>query len=160
MFETRFSDTKSKQSSQLMICTSKECIRSAANLKYSMNLSANPCNDFYDFCCGKWSQEHPNHGWYSSFSTFTTITEKIVIKAMKVLSEDLKTDEPVAVGQAKLLFQSCLSTGICWLSQIWFISLNHNYACRVRWCARATTSLPLSVIYRPSDNTNLLRSKW
>uniref|UniRef100_A0AAR5PYJ0 Endothelin-converting enzyme 1 n=2 Tax=Dendroctonus ponderosae TaxID=77166 RepID=A0AAR5PYJ0_DENPD len=92
------------------ICTSSECIRSAANFKYSINFSADPCDDFYQFCCGKWSQGHPNHGWYSGFSTFTTVTEKIAIEAMEVLGEGVKDGEPTAVAQAKKLYESCLAT--------------------------------------------------
>lgn len=76
-----------------------------------MNFSADPCDDFYQFCCGKWSQEHPNHGWYASFSTFITVTEKVTIEAMEVLGERVRDEEPAAVGQAKKLYASCLDTG-------------------------------------------------
>ncbi|CAG9762242.1 unnamed protein product [Ceutorhynchus assimilis] len=99
--------TKSK-TTQTHVCTTNECIRSAANLKYSINFSVDPCENFYEFCCGSWSKEHPNHGWYSSFSSFTTITEKIVLESMEVLSEGVKDGEPLVVSQAKMFYASCL----------------------------------------------------
>ncbi|XP_066245414.1 neprilysin isoform X2 [Euwallacea similis] len=97
-----------KPAKQSDLCMTNECIRSAANLKYSMNFSVQPCDNFYEFCCGKWSQQHPNHGWYPSFSTFTTVTEKIVIESMKVLKEDVEEGEPKAVSLAKKLYESCV----------------------------------------------------
>ncbi|XP_050300077.1 neprilysin isoform X2 [Anthonomus grandis grandis] len=97
-----------KRQNSAKLCTTSQCIRSAANLKYSMNFSVNPCDDFYKFCCGRWSKEHPNHGWYPSYSTFTTISEKIMIESMEVLQGDLEDDEPAAVGHAKRLYQSCM----------------------------------------------------
>ncbi|XP_066145515.1 endothelin-converting enzyme homolog [Euwallacea fornicatus] len=98
-----------KPAKQSDLCMTNECIRTAANLKYSMNFSVQPCDNFYDFCCGKWSQQHPNHGWYPTFSTFTTVTEKIVIESMKILGEAVEEDEPQAVSLAKRLYESCIT---------------------------------------------------
>lgn len=98
------------KSTSYKICTTNECLRSAANLKYSIDFSVDPCDNFYEFCCGKWSKEHPNHGWYSSFSTFTTVTEKIVIESLDILDNEVEDDEPKSVSQAKWFYQSCLNT--------------------------------------------------
>ncbi|KAF7277386.1 hypothetical protein GWI33_007981, partial [Rhynchophorus ferrugineus] len=92
------------------ICTSDKCIRTAANLKYSINFSVDPCDDFYEFCCGKWSKEHPNHGWYSSFSTFTTISEKVLLESLEILKMPENNKEPLSVNQAKRFYQSCMDT--------------------------------------------------
>lgn len=92
------------------LCITNKCIRTAANLKYSMNFSMDPCEDFYEFCCGKWSIEHPNHGWYTTFSTFSTISEKILLESLEVLSKKEVEDEPLSVSQAKWFYQSCMDT--------------------------------------------------
>lgn len=72
-----------------------------------------PCDDFYKFTCGKWSEEHPNHGWWRSFSSFSTISERIAIASQNALTNDNKTNltEPKALKKAKDFFKSCLDTG-------------------------------------------------
>ncbi|CAH1103990.1 unnamed protein product [Psylliodes chrysocephalus] len=91
------------------ICTSQECLRTASNFLSSINYSVDPCDNFYKFVCGKWSEEHPNHGWWNSFSSFTTITEKIAIASMNILSEDIDIDnDPEALKKSKDFYESCI----------------------------------------------------
>ncbi|KAK5643359.1 hypothetical protein RI129_007204 [Pyrocoelia pectoralis] len=92
------------------ICVSEECIRSAANLKLSMDLSVNPCDDFYKFTCGRWSNEHPNHGWYPHFSSFETADEKVAISVLEFLKSNMSNKYPLPVRQAKDLYLSCMDT--------------------------------------------------
>ncbi|CAH1159649.1 unnamed protein product [Phaedon cochleariae] len=99
--------TKSKEN----ICISNECLRTATNLKFSLDLSADPCEDFYRYTCGKWSEEHPNHGWWSSFSSFTTITEKVAIASLNALTKasvDKDEDEPEALRKSRDFYKSCM----------------------------------------------------
>lgn len=92
------------------LCVSEECLRSAANLRLSMDFSANPCDDFYKFTCGRWSIEHPNHGWYPHFSSFETADEKVAISVMEFLNSNISSSYPLPVRQAKDLYLSCMDT--------------------------------------------------
>jgi hypothetical protein len=40
-------------------CLSKNCIKTANQYLQSMNETANPCDNFYDFVCGNWKDEYP-----------------------------------------------------------------------------------------------------
>lgn len=40
------------------LCTSPNCIRAASYLLESMDFEADPCEDFYQFTCGKWDSYH------------------------------------------------------------------------------------------------------
>ncbi|CAG9861144.1 unnamed protein product [Phyllotreta striolata] len=92
------------------LCTSIECLRAASNYLSSMNSSVDPCDNFYEFVCGRWSNEHPNHGWWSSFSSFTTISEKIAITARNALTNPPDASEPEAVRKSKNFYTSCIDS--------------------------------------------------
>ncbi|KAI4463568.1 zinc metalloprotease family m13 neprilysin-related [Holotrichia oblita] len=91
-----------------IVCTSEECLRSAANLKLSMDFNADPCDDFYQYVCGNWKQEHINHGWYSRFSSFETINERIAVSTMDFLKSNSTKGEPLPVTQSRDLYKSCM----------------------------------------------------
>lgn len=40
-------------------CLTKECLRAASDLMYDMDISIDPCDDFYQFACGNWAENHP-----------------------------------------------------------------------------------------------------
>ncbi|KAI4463570.1 zinc metalloprotease family m13 neprilysin-related [Holotrichia oblita] len=94
-----------------IVCTSEECLRSAANLKLSMDFNADPCDDFYQYVCGNWKQEHINHGWYSRFSSFETINERIAVSTMDFLKSNSTKGEPLPVTQSRDLYKSCMDVG-------------------------------------------------
>lgn len=96
------------------VCTTDECLRAAANFKYSIDFTVDPCDDFYQFTCGNWAEEHPNHGWYASFSTFSTIDEKLSIHQMKFFESEPDKDvqEPEAVVKARNMYKSCMDVGL------------------------------------------------
>ncbi|RCN36032.1 hypothetical protein ANCCAN_18091 [Ancylostoma caninum] len=48
-------------------------------LTKTMNVSANPCKDFFDFSCGNWIANHPSSDKYSQFS----IVNKKMLEKMR-----------------------------------------------------------------------------
>lgn len=102
-----FSDCTGKILNQY--CATDECLRSAANLKYSLDLSVNPCDDFYTYSCGHWSQEHPNHGWFTSFSSFSAVNERIILESYNFLISEENSTKPVM--QSRMLYRSCVDQG-------------------------------------------------
>lgn len=91
------------------LCVSEECLRSAANLKLSIDVSVNPCDDFYKFVCGRWTKEHPNHGWYPHYSSFETADERIAISALNFLESNISETDPLPVKQSRDLYLSCMN---------------------------------------------------
>lgn len=47
-----------------------DCLRTAATFIQNMDSTANPCEDFFQYMCGNFEQEHPmpdsstSHDWY------------------------------------------------------------------------------------------------
>ncbi|XP_057329161.1 neprilysin-4-like [Microplitis mediator] len=93
----------------LTLCDSEECIRIAASFKESMDTSIDPCEDFYQYTCGRWSENHPTSQPTMLNSWFHEKAEKIKWKIRNLLSKNFTESEvPWAVAQAKVLYNSCL----------------------------------------------------
>lgn len=43
------------------VCMTDQCNRTAGDLLQDLNLSIDPCDDFYEFSCGKWSDNNNNN---------------------------------------------------------------------------------------------------
>lgn len=98
------------EKSNYQICKTKECIRTAANLIYSMDQSSDPCNDFYRFTCGKWNNEHPRPETMTSNDWFREKQASIIRKLRQFLQQNVTANEPKAVTKVKLMYQACMDT--------------------------------------------------
>ncbi|XP_021930989.1 endothelin-converting enzyme homolog isoform X2 [Zootermopsis nevadensis] len=92
-------------------CNSKMCIASAFSLLESMDRSADPCEDFYQFACGKWGRNHPvrdmdvSNTWFNERSLF------LLRQLRDLLTSNITNSEPRAVRQAKSLLRACSDLG-------------------------------------------------
>ncbi|XP_025080430.1 neprilysin-2-like [Pomacea canaliculata] len=59
------------------VCQTFECLESAANIAKSINTSVDPCDNFYQFACGRWMAEHPIPLDSSGINNFIIIANEI-----------------------------------------------------------------------------------
>ncbi|XP_076659476.1 M13 family metallopeptidase neprilysin 5 [Halictus rubicundus] len=91
------------------LCESEMCVRMAASLKESMDTSVDPCDDFYKYVCGKWPEEHPVPDSGLGNSWFDERRDRVYRKIRGLLRDNsTKSNAPWAVGQAKILYNSCV----------------------------------------------------
>ncbi|XP_059046643.1 endothelin-converting enzyme 2-like [Achroia grisella] len=90
-------------------CESRECLRSASNLALSMDKTAKPCDDFYQYVCGNWPEDHPRPDAYRSYDWFREKQNKVYALVRDFLAKNI-SDRPRPVQQAKDLYNACMDT--------------------------------------------------
>ncbi|XP_038076776.1 membrane metallo-endopeptidase-like 1 [Patiria miniata] len=90
------------------MCMSTQCIKSASVYLESMDSSANPCDNFYQYACGGWVKKHVIPEDRSRYSSFDKLDEDVTIKCKDLLEEDAVFGEPVAITNVRRYYKSCL----------------------------------------------------
>ncbi|XP_026279340.1 membrane metallo-endopeptidase-like 1 isoform X1 [Frankliniella occidentalis] len=92
------------------VCESRACRVAARSLLESLNMSADPCTDFYEFACGGWISKHPVPATESHFNHFNEAEDRLQRQLKGILEVDANPGEPVPVRQAKKLYETCLNS--------------------------------------------------
>lgn len=95
------------------VCQTKECIRAASNLLETMNLKVDACEDFYEYSCGNWADEHPRPDSSSSYDWFTERQKRVLRNIREYLMENVTNDDqvPLPVKQSRIMYKACLDVG-------------------------------------------------
>ncbi|KAL7019283.1 hypothetical protein ACKWTF_011064 [Chironomus riparius] len=92
------------------VCFSKDCLRTASTFIQNMDTTANPCEDFFQYMCGNFEQEHPLPDSSTSHDWFTEKQQTVLRDLRKKLQQKQKEEEPYPVSQAKMFYKSCVDT--------------------------------------------------
>uniref|UniRef100_A0A0R3RL50 Neprilysin n=1 Tax=Elaeophora elaphi TaxID=1147741 RepID=A0A0R3RL50_9BILA len=95
--------------SGLEVGTSPGYIKAAYYLLSSMNQSVNPCDDFFEYACGRWISEHPIPSDLSTYEVSTSVREKVARK-MQELYDSKQSTNSKAMDAVKTIYQTCMNT--------------------------------------------------
>ncbi|XP_068126122.1 phosphate-regulating neutral endopeptidase PHEX [Hyperolius riggenbachi] len=91
-------------------CLTPECIEAAAAIREKLNLSADPCDNFFQFACGGWIEENPIPDDHSNYGIYPWLRNKVDLKIKALLEKPLsKRRDSEAAQKAKILYISCMN---------------------------------------------------
>ncbi|KAL0099287.1 hypothetical protein PUN28_020096 [Cardiocondyla obscurior] len=91
-----------------VVCESKECKQAAKMLLNNMNRSVNPCEDFYEYSCGKWSKNNFIVPGVPVWNSMSQLQIKAVMQVREIVESKSTDNELRVVKLAKQWFKACM----------------------------------------------------
>ena len=94
------------------VCYSAECIKKSSSLFQSMNLTADPCQDFNEYACGNFVRNSQIPDDKGRWTNFGVISERIYERGRSILEEPIQpgTDWET-FKKAKMHYKACMDEG-------------------------------------------------
>ncbi|XP_033212289.1 neprilysin-2-like [Belonocnema kinseyi] len=92
------------------VCLTTECKKAASIIRQCMNPNVAPCDDFYQFACGNYTQNAviPKD---KSFANRDSLIEEKVKSQLKIsIEEKIQKNEPRSITLAKNFYKACMDT--------------------------------------------------
>ena len=91
------------------ICMSSGCVRAAAQILNNMDNRTRPCQDFYQFACGRWIETQLIPDEKTSLSVFSQNTADLNVKLRALIERKSEEAESQIVGQMRNMYASCMN---------------------------------------------------
>jgi endothelin-converting enzyme len=94
------------------ICLTPACIQVSSSIYSGMNQTMNPCDDFYEFTCGRWIKTNIIPKGHSGWSTTKELSRKNLIILKSILEETMTNNSNSifnAEQEAIKFYQSCMN---------------------------------------------------
>ncbi|XP_058790751.1 neprilysin-2-like [Phymastichus coffea] len=101
-------DVNSKNKSQEKVCETQACIEAASLILNNIDTKAVPCDNFYQFACGKFLEESIIPESQNSISAFTRTNEKLLKQLRTSLERKMDNNTPRTFKVLQSFYYSCL----------------------------------------------------
>ena len=93
------------------VCLSEDCIMASATILSSLDKSANPCQNFYQFACGGWIQK-ALRAPADRFEAIDKLNQNLVLKILDEVPSRSGPNSPpnTANEKARAFYQSCMAS--------------------------------------------------
>lgn len=90
------------------VCTTPGCARAASQALELMDLSVDPCDDFYSFACGNFVKNTKIPDVKNSVGAFTVIGVKVQDQLHSLIGEKISANDLPSFKIAKRLYNTCM----------------------------------------------------
>uniref|UniRef100_UPI00398E758E phosphate-regulating neutral endopeptidase PHEX isoform X2 n=1 Tax=Pristiophorus japonicus TaxID=55135 RepID=UPI00398E758E len=91
-------------------CLTAPCTEAAVFMFNKINWSADPCENFFEFACGRWLKETLIPEDYSSYGTYSWVRQNVKIKLKELLEIPIDEEKDIEIiHKTKDLYQSCMN---------------------------------------------------
>ncbi|XP_028655269.1 phosphate-regulating neutral endopeptidase PHEX [Erpetoichthys calabaricus] len=91
-------------------CLTQECVEAAGSIINKIDMTASPCEDFFQFACGGWLKENPIPDDFSSYGIYPWLRKNVDLKLKELLEKPTDTQRDLeAIKKAKVLYRSCMN---------------------------------------------------
>lgn len=90
------------------VCTSAVCAQESAEIIGSLNVSVDPCENFYEFVCDKYIHGSELPADKDSESYYSIAFDQVTQQIQGILSEEVQPNELKAFQLAKRFYQLCM----------------------------------------------------
>ncbi|KAG7198912.1 hypothetical protein KM043_015729 [Ampulex compressa] len=90
------------------VCNTEECDIMAKIIKNSMDEMADPCQDFYQYACGKWGNNNPIPADQEVWSFARKAGRNVQHQVLELLESDSDPDDLLAVKLGKRYYRTCM----------------------------------------------------
>ncbi|XP_045470626.1 neprilysin-2-like [Harmonia axyridis] len=107
IFTSRKLSSSSKDSN---ICQTEGCILAASKIIQSMNPKVDPCEDFFEFACGRYTENNYIPEDEVSINSFSEVGDRITENFRTLLEKPVVEDEIVPFQYSKKLYKMCMNS--------------------------------------------------
>ena len=90
-------------------CLTPACVHSASKMLEQMDMSIEPCDDFYNFACGNFVKETNIPDEKVSVNTFSVIGDKLQEQLRNLVSDPVNENEAEPFKLAKYVYRACMN---------------------------------------------------
>ncbi|XP_047470014.1 neprilysin-1-like [Penaeus chinensis] len=107
--EKSTTELQSPHNKEFVVCETPECAVAASQISESLDLSTNPCENFYQFACGGWMDKHPIPE-SGATGTFYEAGDVLTKRLRLILESPVSPGEAEPLHMVNRFYETCMDT--------------------------------------------------